>query len=436
MSRSNIWASCLVASGVMGAVGWGAAASAEEPPTRPTPAASARTAGADAVETARALRRAGRDDDALSALRRARASAKGDRAVTVEWEIARTHIAKREFRPAMSRCKAMAKLPNGALAGHVCAAEAHLLWRRGSEALAELEAVERAKAAPPPEVLYFAKLAEGRARELDSRETDAEALYREAIRLEPSRADAHVRLGTMLRRGGKDGLGSLRRAVELAPDDPVAQYELGQALVGASGTRKAAVVALEKAVAERPSYVEALRSLTEAYLLEARLEDAKKTAASVLRLAPTDVLAHVVSGRVALAEGRADEALERGNEALGLMANDASAKLLVADAYAKKGEIDLALEAYQQASGLNPLDPTALVHATGACISAKRLTSAKAFALRAVADFPDHAPAWVAHGDALAADGDAKAARAAYETAKKAKGADLAAIDAKLSRLR
>ena len=81
-------------------------------------------------------------------------------------------------------------------------------------------------------------------------------------------------------------------------------------------------------------------------------------------------------------------------------------------------------------------NPAPLVNATNACLAANRVTSAKAFGQRAVLDFPNHAPAWVAQGDALAADGNPKAARTAYESAKKAKGADPALIDGKLSRLK
>jgi Flp pilus assembly protein TadD len=139
---------------------------------------------------------------------------------------------------------------------------------------------------------------------------------------------------------------------------------------------------------------------------------------------------------VALADNKPDDALKEGEAALKIQANEGKAKLLVADAYAKKGEIDLALEAYQKASGLDPLDPTALVNATYACIAAQRLTSAKAFGQRAVLDFPNHWPAWMAQGDALAADGNPAAARKAYESAKKIHGADVAAIDAKLAKLK
>lgn len=85
---------------------------------------------------------------------------------------------------------------------------------------------------------------------------------------------------------------------------------------------------------------------------------------------------------------------------------------------------------------LAPQDPTPLIRATNACVAAGRLTSAKAFGMRAAADFPDNAGALIAQGDAFLADGESKAARAAYESAKKAKGADIAAIDGKLSRLK
>ena len=371
----------------------------------------------------------------MTELRRGQIFAKGDAAITAEWEIARTHIAKRDFAPAMASCKSIAKLANGEAASHVCAAEAHLLWRRGTEALSELAEVAKSPGANA-EVLFHAKLAEGRSRELDSKDAEAEACYREAIRLAPNRFEGHLRLGAMLHRIGKDGVPELRRAVELDRHDPIAQLELGRALSAEPSQRADAIASFEKAVAERPSFVEAMRALTEAYVAANRLPDAKRVAASVLKIAPNDVLAHVVSGRVALAEGKADEALKEGETALKLMPNEGKAKLLVADAYAKKGEIDLALEAYQKASGLDPLDPAPLVNAAHACLAAGRVTSAKAFGQRAVLDFPNHAPSWVAQGDALAADGNPKAARTAYESAKKAKGADVPLIDGKLSRLK
>ncbi len=170
-----------------------------------------------------------------------------------------------------------------------------------------------------------------------------------------------------------------------------------------------------------------------------RLADAKRAVASVLKLAPNDVNTHVISGRLALAEGRSDEAIKEGESAAKLMPNDQAARLLVADAWAKKGEIDLAVEAYQAAFGLDHSDPTPLVNASAACLAAGRVTSAKAFGVRATADFGSNGSAWTALGDALAADKDVPGAKTAYEKAKRSTGVDAAAIeriDRKISRLK
>src|SRR5205085_11467299 len=110
-----------------------------------------------------------------------------------------------------------------------CAAEAHLLWRRGTEAMTELAELTKLKDAPL-DARYFGKVAEGRARELESKESEAEAAYRKAIEIADSKAEAHALLGAMLHRMGKDGLPELCRAVAIDDKDPITQHELGRAL--------------------------------------------------------------------------------------------------------------------------------------------------------------------------------------------------------------
>ena len=387
--------------------------------------------GEAALAHGRALRRAGREADALVELRRGVGTSAGKAELVgrLEWEIARAHVARREFEPAMSSCKAMAKV--AAAASHVCAAEGHMLWRRGTEA--ESEVALALKGSPPLDVQYFAKVALGRAQELASKDDAAEASYREAVKIAETRPDAHVLLGLILNRIGKDGMPSLRKAAEVDATDPIAQLELGRAL--AAGSRES-IAALESSVAQRPTSTDALRALGEGYVSANRLTDARRIVATVLKVAPHDVSTHVVAGRLALAEGQADEAIREGETAAKLMPNVQPARLLVADAYAKKGEIDLAVEAYQAAFGLDHSDPTPLVNASAACLAAGRVTSAKAFSVRATKDFGSNGAAWTALGDALAADRDVPGAKIAYETAKKARGVDAAAIDKKLSRLK
>lgn len=384
-----------------------------------------------ALSYGRALRRAGREAEALAELRRAFSVSSGrEIGSRIQWEIARTHVARRDFSNALATCRAMAPLAKGA--SHVCAAEAHLLWRRGTEAEAELAELGKQKVVPA-DVQVAATLARGRVAELAADDAKAEGAYRAAVALGPERTDAHVELGALLQRTGRDGLPALRKAVELDPKDPAAQLALGRSLPRGSAE---AIAALERAVGERPTYLDALRALSEAYVAARRVPDAKRTAEAVLKMAPGDVASHVVAGRVALAEGKPDKAIEEGEAAAKLMPNAAAARLLVADAYAQKGEIDLALEAYQAALGLDRTDPTILVSATSACVAAGRPTSAKAFGRRATQDFPEHAAAFVALGDALVADKDPAGARASYEAAKKLPGADVAAIDQKIGALR
>src|SRR5215472_10851798 len=93
-----------------------------------------------ALALGRALRRAGREADAQQELRRGLGLSNGrtgETAILLQWELARVAIARRDFGQAMVTCRVVGALPGGALPGHACAAEAHLLWKRASEALVE-----------------------------------------------------------------------------------------------------------------------------------------------------------------------------------------------------------------------------------------------------------------------------------------------------------
>src|SRR5208282_384892 len=149
---------------------------------------------------------------------------------------------------------------------------------------------------------------------------------------------------------------------------------------------------------------------------------ARRAGDQALRADSGNVASYLLLGRVALADNRPDDAIHAGEAALKLVANSAPAKLLIADGNAKKGEVDLALEAYQDAWGLDHSDPTPLVHASEASHAAVRETSARAFGMKAVQEFPKWGPAWAALGDALAAQGEKPAARDAYQKALAGEG--------------
>ena len=312
-------------------------------------------------------------------------------------------------------CTVMGKLPGQVAEGHACAAEAHLLWQRSTEALSE---VALALAKDPK--CYEAKLAEGRAQDYALDSAKSEAAFRDALALRADGIDAHLGLGRVLVRGGHrdDGIAELRRAVSLDPDGPDPLYELG--LVLAPGAESVAL--LDHATRERPSFAQAWIALGQQQLAAGHLAEARRAGDEALRADASSAAPLLLLGHVALSDGRPEDAIHAGEAALKLVANSAPAKLLIADGNAKRGEIDLALEAYQAAWGLDHGDPTPLVHACEACHAAGRDTSAKAFGAKAVQEFPKWGPAWAALGDALAAQRETDGARDAYQKALAGEG--------------
>ncbi len=386
----------------------------------------------------RALRRSGHWAEAVTELRRAAsmlAGRAGDGAIKVQWELARAYIGQRDFGQAMVACRVAGAQTGGATAGHACSAEAHLLWRRATEALGETSA-----ALAGGTKSYEAKVAEARAYLLQLKESDAEKSLREAIAWKDDAPDAHLWLGKLLVDAGKvdAGIPELRRAVALDGTDPESAYELARALVQSSPTSAEAQVLLQRAVKDRPTFTEAWIKLAELELGAGRTAEARKSASAALLGAPQDANAHVLMGRVAFTEGKYDDAINEAKAALGILGNLASAKLLSADSLAAKGEIDLALEQYQSAWAFDRTDPVPLVRAADACRRAGRFTSARAYGDRVTKDFPDYAPGWVAYGDALAADKDVAGAKAAFDKALAApKGVvDKDAVRAKMAGLK
>jgi tetratricopeptide (TPR) repeat protein len=387
----------------------------------------------------RALRRAGHPTEALVELRRgvAVAGAARDAIAQLHWEAARTYGDKHDLPRAMASCHELERKRGAGPEttptpeSHACTAMAYLSWQRATEALSEAAAC---LATDPGN--YEAKLAEGRAHELELKPLDAETSLRAAIGMRPDGEDAHVALGRVLWKEGKRdaGVAELRRALQLDPYDPDALFELGSAL--SPGSESAGL--FDRATRERPAFAEAWLALGGERLAAGDLAGAKAAADTAVKSDPGSVGALVLQGKIALAFDHPDEALRAGQAALKIVANSAAAVLLVADADARKGEIDAALEAYQTAWGLDHANPVPLVHASQACHAANRDTSARAFGAKAAQEFPNYAPGWAALGDALAGQKETALARDAY---RKALGVpdgviDRAAVSQKLAALR
>jgi tetratricopeptide (TPR) repeat protein len=373
---------------------------------------AARSAPADteaSLALGRALRRAGHYTEAMTELQRgiAMAASKPAALVPLRREAARVHMDRHDFRAALAACGVLGAIKGAAAEGHACAANAHLVWQRATEAFSET-----ATALSLDPQCYEAKLAEGKADEFALYNEKGEAAFRTAISWRPDGADAHVGLGRILLREGKkdEALAELRKALAFDPNSPDALYELATALPAGQES----MTLLERATHERPSFADAWLALGGQELSSGLLADAHRAAEEAVRNDPKSAGPHVLLGKVVLADSRVDDALREGETALKILANSASAKLLVADATAKKGDIDRALEAYQAAWGLDHSDPTPLVHASEACHLAGRDTSARAFGVKATQEFPEWSPGWVVLADALVGQGEKRAACEAY----------------------
>jgi tetratricopeptide (TPR) repeat protein len=137
--------------------------------------------------------------------------------------------------------------------------------------------VDMARADPTPRLLVSAGIALGKLREFDQ----AEAMFRECLKLDPGHAQAHFFLAVMLfEQAGRPGPPAeaeehAAKAVDLKPDHGLAWLYLGRIRL-ARGDAGGAVQALRQAVACRPEFTE-----SHLYLAEALAADGKSSEATV-----------------------------------------------------------------------------------------------------------------------------------------------------------
>jgi tetratricopeptide (TPR) repeat protein len=99
--------------------------------------------------------------------------------------------------------------------------------------------------------------------------------YREAIRLKPDLADAHVGLGRALLQEGRadDAIAAYREAIRLRPNDAQTHFSAGMALT-AMGLYDDAIAALRQATLLEPDYAEAHGALGERLMRIGEFRDA------------------------------------------------------------------------------------------------------------------------------------------------------------------
>lgn len=367
-----------------------------------------------ALQLGRALRRAGRYDEALRVLQPL-ARAAGTRTAAA-WEVARVRFDQGNFRAAETACRAF---PTTGPARNVCMARAYLVWQR--VALAN-RAITAASAASPNDGELQLAIAD--ARRLASEVPASEAAYRAAAQALPGRPEPYVGLGALYEIGRRydDAATAYRRAVEVDGEDPATRLALGRFLLKRQGDAAGALPHLRAATQGRLHWSEALALLAQAQIDTGAGADAVAAAEEATRLSPTTPGVQTTLGRARCAAGRHAEAEAPLREAIRQVDTDALAWMTLADVLERTDRAPQAMEAWDAAIDRSPSDPTPRLRAAALALRTQQYPLARAQLERVLQDHPDNGEAQVLRARIALAEGDRNAARTAIEAAERATG--------------
>jgi tetratricopeptide (TPR) repeat protein len=195
------------------------------------------------------------------------------------------------------------------------------------------------------------------------RYADAEAEFREAVRLDPENADLHVNLGATLgNEGDWDGeIAEEREALRVDPNNESAHVDLGAAL-GAQRDWNDEIAQEREALRLNPNNDMAHNNLGAALGGKGDWDGEIAHEREALRLNPNNEFAHVNLGRALGAKGDWDGAIAQEREALRLNPNNANAHDFIGAALGNKGDWDGDIAEHREALSLDPNNELAHVN--------------------------------------------------------------------------
>ena len=184
---------------------------------------------------------------------------------------------------------------------------------------------------------------------------EEEECYREALRLRPDYAEAHVNYAVLLRSRGEETEATrhYHEALRLRPDYPEAHYNYA-ALLASRGRATGAAEHYREALRLRPDYVDAHHGLASLLAAQDELEEAAKLYRETLRLRPDYADARVNYAVVLERRGELDEAAGQYREALRLRPEDPVAHYNFALLLETRGDHVVAEQEYREAIRLWP----------------------------------------------------------------------------------
>ncbi len=219
--------------------------------------------------------------------------------------------------------------------------------------------------------------------------TDAEALYRQILAVDPQQPESLHYLGLIAHQVGKHdtaleligralavrpdwpealcdqaevlraqqkreaAVACLRRAIELAPEFTLALSNLGNTLTEL-GQAEEAIGFCRRAVAADPQHAIAWYNLGNALLAARQWDEAVTACRQAIALKPDLAEAYNNLGVVLNHQGQADEAIAAFERSIALRPQVAPVHCNLGNALKDKGQLDEAIAAYQKASSLQP----------------------------------------------------------------------------------
>lgn len=224
---------------------------------------------------------------------------------------------------------------------------------------------------------------------------------------------AAAAMTTVQLRYWRDSVALFTRALEVTGPNFVAHHALGHHWLK-EGKLDAAAAELERCLAVRPGFAEALNNLGSVRWKQGRREDAVANFRRAVASAPGFVLARGNLGTALLELGRADEAVTELQRAAAARPDDAETQLVLGNAHLACGRADAAADCYARAVVLRPGFADAHSNLGQLQLQAGRSELAFENFRRALAADPRHANARFNLAEAHRLRGELPAARAAY----------------------
>jgi tetratricopeptide (TPR) repeat protein len=252
----------------------------------------------------------------------------------------------------------------------------------------------------------------------EQRYADAAHALRQAIRIHPKFADAHMNLGLALLKDGKrlEATESLRRAVAIRPEFADAHYNLGKSLVD-TGRCDLAVASFKEALRLRDSHAASTYNLGKCQAVLGQIDDAISTLRRAVKADPSHAPAWSELGRLLSGTGADIEAIRCYETAITIDPNLPEPRYNLANALVRAGRTEDGIVAYRDLLALDDGHIRARGNLGAALLTLGDVTSAERILRETIRRDSTYVPAHYNLGRALLAREDVAGARRAFENA-------------------